>query len=96
VFAARRADIARSAAAVVAIYNRNVFPQMKVNWGNYPINLGHTDFPGCFRCHDDQHKGGDGKTVSQDCNACHELLAMDEPAPKILSELGLAPSASQH
>jgi nitrate/TMAO reductase-like tetraheme cytochrome c subunit len=96
VFAARRADIARSSATVVAIHNRNVFPSMKVNWGNYPINLGHTDFPGCFRCHDDQHKGSDGKTVSQDCNACHELLAMDEAAPKILSELGLAPSASQH
>jgi hypothetical protein len=61
---------------------------MKVTWGLYPNNVGHTDFPGCFRCHDDQHAAGE-KKISQDCNTCHQLLAMDEPAPKILSDLGL-------
>jgi len=95
VFAKRRADIARSAAAVAAIYNRNVFPDMRVAWGTYPNNLGHTDFIGCFRCHDDQHKSKDGTTVTQDCTACHQILAMDEPAPKILVDLGLAPAADQ-
>ena len=29
--------------------------QMDVKWGSYPNNSGHTDFPGCFRCHDEQH-----------------------------------------
>ena len=95
VFAKRSADIARSARAVTAIYNRNVFPDMKVTWGVYPNNLGHTDFPGCFRCHDDQHKDKDGKTVTQDCSACHQILAMDEPAPKILVDLGLEPAPNQ-
>jgi len=85
----RRSDIDRSAQALAAIYNRNVFPEMKVTWGTYPNNIGHSDFPGCFRCHDDAHAGPDGKTITQDCNACHQLLAMDEPAPKILAELGL-------
>ncbi len=94
VFAQRRADIARSAAAVSAIYNRNVFPGMKVTWGTYPNNLGHTDFPGCFRCHDDQHAAKNGKTVSQDCSACHQILAMDEPSPKILVDLGLEAAAA--
>jgi nitrate/TMAO reductase-like tetraheme cytochrome c subunit len=94
-FALRRADIGRSGRAVAAIYNRNVFPDMKVAWGIYPNNLGHTDFPGCFRCHDDQHAAQGGKTISQDCNSCHQLLAMDEPAPKILVDLGLEKAPGQ-
>ena len=73
----------------MAIYARNVFPGMKVGWGTYPNNIGHEDFLGCFRCHDDIHKTRDGRTITQDCNACHSLLAMDEANPKVLSDLGL-------
>jgi len=62
---------------------------MKVTWGTYPNNVGHTDFPGCFRCHDDNHSAAGGKKIVQECNTCHELLAMDDPAPKILTDLGL-------
>ena len=51
---------------------------MNVTWGKYPINIGHTDFPGCFRCHDGSHNAKDGDSITQDCNACHNLLAMDE------------------
>ena len=69
---------------MLAIYNRNVFPDLKVTWGTYPNNLGHTDFPGCFRCHDGSHTTTEGKTIAQDCNACHEPLALDEASPEIL------------
>ena len=89
VYAERKADVERAGRGVLAIYNRNVFPEMKVTWGTYPNNIGHTDFPGCFRCHDEQHESADGRKVSQDCSACHNLLAMDEPAPKILGDLGV-------
>jgi len=85
----QRAETARAAQALVSIYRRNVFPQMKVSWGTYPNNIGHNDFPGCFRCHDDEHSSSDGRKISQDCNSCHRLLAMEEASPKILSELGL-------
>jgi formate-dependent nitrite reductase cytochrome c552 subunit len=85
----RRAEISRSARALLAIYDRNVFPEMKVTWGSYPNNIGHTDFTGCFRCHDDAHAASDGRKIKQDCAACHELLAMEEPAPKILTDLGI-------
>ena len=47
--------------AVKAIYLQNVFPEMKISWGTYPNNLGHMDFPGCFRCHDGNHKSSDGR-----------------------------------
>jgi hypothetical protein len=83
-------DLVESAAhAVEAIYRRNAFPEMKVTWGTYPNNLGHEDFPGCFRCHDDSHRAADGRTITQDCTACHTILAQDESNPKILSNLGI-------
>jgi len=96
IFQKRLPEIRHAAASILAIYNRNIFPAMKITWGTYPNNVGHADFPGCFRCHDDQHKSSSGATVTQDCNACHQLLAMDEAAPKILSDLGLEPAQNQH
>lgn len=79
-----------AAAAVTSVYDRNVFPQMSVAWGTYANNIGHTDFTGCFRCHDEQHTAPGGKKITQDCSACHELLAMDEQNPKVLKDLGFA------
>jgi len=89
-YAKRLQDINQASQAVLAIYNRNVFPDLKVTFGTYPNNLGHTDFPGCFRCHDGSHTTADGKTMSQDCSACHEPLAMEEASPEILKTLGIA------
>jgi len=74
---------------VQAVYLRNVFPAMKVTWGTYPNNLGHTDFPGCFRCHDGSHSSADGRTIPNDCDTCHTMLAMEEQNPKVLADLGL-------
>ncbi len=94
-YAARLQDIHQAGEAVLAIYNRNVFPDLKVTWGTYPNNLGHTDFPGCFRCHDGSHSTADGKTITQDCNTCHEPLAMEEASPEILKTLGIADRISK-
>ena len=38
--------------AVQEIYRDNFFPEMKASWQAYPDNIGHKDWPGCFRCHD--------------------------------------------
>jgi hypothetical protein len=84
-----RGQIETAAAQLKAIYERNVFPEMKVTWGTYPNNIGHEDFLGCFRCHDDMHKSTAGRRISQDCNTCHTILAQDEPNPKILTDLEL-------
>jgi len=83
-------DVSKAGAEIAAIYNQNVFPDLKVTWGTYPDNLGHTDFPGCFRCHDGSHSTADQKvTITQDCNTCHEPLAVEEAAPEVLKTLGL-------
>ena len=71
--AGRRAEIDRAIGGVQRIYGRNVFPKMNVTWGTHPNNAGHTDSPGCFRCHDDEHKSKDGKVIRQDCDLCHEI-----------------------
>ena len=84
------AEVARAGMELAQIYNRNVFPDLKVTWGTYPDNLGHTDYPGCFRCHDGAHSTLDQKqTITQDCNVCHEPLAVDDARPEILKALGL-------
>jgi NapC/NirT cytochrome c family, N-terminal region len=88
---ARSKDISSAGAEIAAIYNRNVFPDLKVTWGTFPNNLGHTDFPGCFRCHDGSHSTSDQKlTIPQDCSTCHEPIAIEEASPGVLKTMGLA------
>jgi len=63
--------------AVQRIYSDNFFPSMKADWRAYPEHLGHKDWPGCVRCHDDNHVSSDGqRTISfSNCNSCHLILA---------------------
>jgi hypothetical protein len=89
VFQSDRAAVETAAEQVKAIYMRNIFPDMGVTWGSHPNNIGHEDFLGCFRCHDGKHKSSDGKVITDDCEACHQVLALEEEEPKILADLGL-------
>jgi|ERR1043166_2279217 nitrate/TMAO reductase-like tetraheme cytochrome c subunit len=68
--------------AVQQIYRENFFPEMKADWKVYPDNIGHKDWPGCFRCHDGKHVAADGKRSikANDCNACHVILAQGSGA----------------
>jgi hypothetical protein len=63
--------LSQAVATIQGLHARNVFPAMQVTWGSYPDHLGHTDSPGCFRCHDDAHKAPDGSVIRQDCELCH-------------------------
>jgi len=69
----KRQDVERAVSGTQAIYKRNVFPAMGVTFGTHPNNIGHMDFPGCFRCHDENHKTKDGKTIGQACDLCHDI-----------------------
>jgi nitrate/TMAO reductase-like tetraheme cytochrome c subunit len=93
--AKQSSEIQAAGVALSAIYQRNVFPDLKVTWGTYPNNLGHTDDPGCFRCHDEAHLTADKKTISQDCGLCHQAVAVDEASPNILKTLELNPIQNQ-
>lgn len=81
----KAAQIAAAGKALGDIYSWNVFPKMKVTWGTYINNLGHSDeAPGCFRCHDKRHTADDGSKISRSCKTCHAVLAEDDPDPEIL------------
>ena len=58
---------------ITGIYNNNFFPEMKVSWREYPDNIGHWIYPGCFRCHDGKHVSEDGRTIRRNCEICHTM-----------------------
>lgn len=69
-------DLASTTAEVQRIYATTIFPERKADWRVYPDNIGHKDWLGCFRCHDDKHQTALGaKVPSSDCNSCHTILA---------------------
>ncbi len=76
VFAERQADIEASIAVLTEIYNQTVFGEQKVDWQTHPDNLGHKDFPGCFRCHDGKHLTATGEAIRLECNICHSVPAV--------------------
>jgi len=89
VLAQKAALVDQAGKELVTLYDQNVFPFMKVTWGTHPNNIGHMEYPGCFRCHDGSHAAKNGDTIPQDCSVCHNLLAVDEAKPKVLADLGI-------
>ena len=69
----RKADVDKTVAQAIAIFDRSVFPDMKVNWKTYNSNIGHRNWPGCFRCHDGRHVSKSGKVLSMGCTECHTM-----------------------
>lgn len=88
--------IERAADELVALYERNVFPEYSVTWGTHPNHLGHRDYPGCFRCHDGRHGAEDGRVLDQTCVACHDTIAVEEPisAPEALAPILLSKTSA--
>ena len=60
-------------------FKKNIFPEMKVRWNVYPNNIGHMEFMGCFRCHNDNHSTAQGRVIKRDCNQCHLINAQGPP-----------------
>jgi hypothetical protein len=80
--------IERAVEEIQKIFQRNYFPDMKVNWKQFPDNIGHMYYPGCFRCHDGKHVADDGKVLDRDCNACHTILAQQFERDRLRVSLG--------
>jgi nitrate/TMAO reductase-like tetraheme cytochrome c subunit len=72
----KQADLlTKTTAELQAIYKTSFFPEMKAKWSAYPKNIGHRDWPGCFRCHNDKMVSAKGEKVFTDCTKCHLVLA---------------------
>jgi nitrate/TMAO reductase-like tetraheme cytochrome c subunit len=69
-------EVPGAIAEVQQLFSNSIFPERKADWRVYPNQIGHKDWLGCFRCHDNKHKDAVNKTVrSSDCNSCHTILA---------------------
>ena len=78
--------VQQAIAALQGIYNLTHFPAMQVDWQTHPDNIGHKDFPGCFRCHDGKHFSAQGEAIRLECNICHTLPQVSlagQPVPSI-------------
>jgi nitrate/TMAO reductase-like tetraheme cytochrome c subunit len=71
VYAERGDAIDEAVATLQEIYEHTTFPRMNLTWDFYPDNLGHTDFPGCFRCHDGEHVNDQQEPIANNCTLCH-------------------------
>jgi hypothetical protein len=69
----QKAQVDQAVETIFTIYDRNVFPTMQVNWTTYPNNIGHRNWPGCFRCHNDHHVSQAGKVLTSACPVCHTM-----------------------
>jgi hypothetical protein len=79
---AKREAIKKAIAEVQRIYQTNFFPEMKVDWRTHPDNIGHTLFPGCFRCHEGNHVSREGKVLGKECQLCHTIIGQETAVPK--------------
>ena len=79
----RSKDIEASIKQIQTIYDKNFFPEMNVRWDKYHDNIGHLEFPGCFRCHDGKHVTDEGKPISHECDGCHLIMAQGTNADSV-------------
>ncbi len=73
VYSARQPDVEAAVAGLQAIFDKTAFPFMNVTWESHPDNIGHKNFPGCFRCHDGKHLSSDNQAIRLECNICHSI-----------------------
>lgn len=68
-----------------------------MDWDTHPDNLGHKDFPGCFRCHDGKHLTGTEEAIRLECNLCHAVpVVVDNQTLVTEIELVRGPEPTSH
>ncbi len=74
-YANKKNLVNRAISGIQEEFKKNIFPEMKVKWDVYPNNIGHMEFIGCFRCHNNSHSTDKGRVIKKDCNQCHDITA---------------------
>jgi mono/diheme cytochrome c family protein len=78
-------------------YTISVFPEQKVDWDSHPNNIGHTDSPGCFRCHDGEHFNEQQEAIRLECNLCHSIPVVAGPSDFVTNiEISRGPEPQSH
>lgn len=95
-YAENAEQVERAIDVLIAIYEDTVFRDQMVNWQAHPNNLGHEDWPGCFRCHDGQHVSEEGQAIRLECNMCHsipQVVTADVIEPELPLATGIQPAS---
>lgn len=71
---ANRGTVDEAISGIKQLFAKNMFPDMSVRWDTHPDNIGHLAAPGCFRCHDGEHVSPEGRSITKNCNACHQIV----------------------
>jgi predicted CXXCH cytochrome family protein len=93
-YATREEDVKRAVAELQNIFNLTQFPATGADWQTHKDNIGHKDFPGCFRCHDGKHLSADNQAIRLECNICHSIPDVALPG-QTLPPIALAPSVPE-
>jgi nitrate/TMAO reductase-like tetraheme cytochrome c subunit len=85
VYSTRTADVKAAVAGLQEIFDTTQFPFMNLTWDSHKNNIGHKDFPGCFRCHDGKHLSADNQAIRLECNICHSIPQVADPGEPLPS-----------
>lgn len=97
VYAERQEEVAAAQAVLLDIYSEMVFPEQKMDWATHPNNLGHSESPGCFRCHDGKHLTGTEEAIRLECNLCHSIPVITDGSELVTEiELVRGPEPPSH
>jgi len=96
IYTTRQDEIRQAVDVLKALYQANAFPEAKVNWQTYPDNLGHRDWPGCFRCHDGRHISPQNGVVRVECNLCHSIPEVVQGGGGPTISLSKGPEPASH
>jgi nitrate/TMAO reductase-like tetraheme cytochrome c subunit len=72
-YASNKQTILAAIKALQDIFTQSVFIEQKSDWYSHPDNIGHKNFPGCFRCHDGKHLNLQQEPIRLECNLCHSI-----------------------
>jgi nitrate/TMAO reductase-like tetraheme cytochrome c subunit len=79
------------------IYTQSVYLEQESDWDTHANNIGHKDFPGCFRCHDGKHLNDDDEAVRLECNICHSIPVVAGPYDYVANlEISRGPEPQSH
>ena len=78
-YADNEEKIAAAVEEIQRVYSDSVFIEQEVDWDTHSNNIGHTNSPGCFRCHDGKHLNEKDEAIRLECNLCHSIPTVVGP-----------------
>jgi nitrate/TMAO reductase-like tetraheme cytochrome c subunit len=96
-YAANPEKVQEAVTTLTDIYTQSVHLEQKSDWNTHPNNLGHKNFPGCFRCHDGKHLNDANESIRLECNLCHSIPVVAGPYDFVANvEISRGPEPQSH